>query len=170
VGRLYAIKAQTSHEGYTSIDHAEFKSKQYIDPECERMQDLRGDEQLVVEAFESDVEFQTASLTKAIIVRFEVKAASGSIKLRFPSIPWNKQLKSLHQRSLAFYELVEAALENILGTDFFVRVAAVDGVGGLDGFFPTMAPTGAIKDHLRSRKLRRERIVKEIDPLQTEGD
>lgn len=170
VQRLYAIKAQTSHEGYTSIDHAEFKSKQYIDPDCERMQDLRGDDQLVVEAFESDVEFQTASLAKAITVRFEVKAASGSIKLRFPSLPWNKQLKTLQRRSLAFYELVEAALENILGTNFFVRVAAVDGVGGLDGFFPTMAPTGALKDHLRSPKLRRERILNEIDPYQNDGE
>jgi len=170
VGRLYAIKARTSHEGYASIDHAQFKSKKYIDPDCERMQDLRGDEQLVVESFESDVEFQTGSLSKAIMVRFEVTADSGSIKLRFPSIPWNKQLKSLHQRSLAFYELVEAALENILGTDFFVRVAAVDGVGGLDLFFPTMTPTGAIKDQLRSPGLRRTHILDHIDPYGTEVD
>ncbi|MCK6502474.1 sigma 54-interacting transcriptional regulator [Myxococcota bacterium] len=161
--RLYLIKFQTKHEGYRSIEHTEFKSREAFDAECERLKELQGDPELLVEAFESEVDVHTENIAKQITVGFEVRAASGSIKLKFPSIPWDRQLLSRVDQSFAFYDLVEATLEKVLGRDFFVRAGLVEGLTQVDGVFPEWASTAPFKDRMRSPALRRSVILETLD-------
>jgi len=103
-------------------------------------------------------------------VRFEVRAATGSIKLRFPRLRWAQRLTSYSSQSYAFYDLVDATLEKILGRDFFVRAGQAEGLHRVDGLFPQWAPTGPFKDRLRTPKQRRAVLLDELDPAGFKAD
>lgn len=52
VERLYMVRfSDPSGEEYRSIDHALFQSRQYIDPNAERLQEVRADKQVKIESF-----------------------------------------------------------------------------------------------------------------------
>jgi DNA-binding NtrC family response regulator len=168
--RLNLIKFQSKKESYRSIEHTEFKSRDAFDAECERFRELRDDPELLVQAFGADVDVLTANLEKPVTIRFEVRAASGSIKLVIPRIPWRRQLQGTTDQSYAFYDLVEATLEKILGRDFFVRADNAEGLTRVDGVFPQWAPTAPFKDRLRSAKLRRTALLETLDANGLDAD
>jgi hypothetical protein len=61
--RLYKLRfSNPSGLEYRSIDHALFQSRKYIDPEAERLREIRADLQVKIEAFDSDIPVATTDL------------------------------------------------------------------------------------------------------------
>ena len=164
VDKLYAIRVHTKAKGYETIDHTEFRSRGHMDPDTERLRELRDDPDLLVESFKSEAWVRTPELSDVARIGFEVKS-SGSIALRLPArIPYRRQLSQGEDQSRVYYDLVEQAVAEILGADFYVpanEVAAVapDPQGTL---FPGQLP---ITDHmlyLRVAENRHRYIVEKL--------
>src|SRR5262249_34372924 len=113
--RLYMIRfADPSAKEYRSIDHALFQSRQYIDPDAERLKEISSDKQVKIESFDSDVVVQTDELASSIQVRFFIRGLSGSLRLRFPKVAYKTQLKTVEDQAIVFYRLANATVNAIL--------------------------------------------------------
>ena len=161
--RLYSIRGQVGAEGYETIDQTAFKSREYMDPRVGRMQDLQNDESLVVETFESEVDVKALALTGEITARFVVRAANGSIRIRFPRIPYGKKLPTVQAQSQAFYDLAERTVAAIVGQGLHT-VDTVDpaGMDDDDPEFPLFVDTGPYRRYV-GKKQGREQFFGELD-------
>lgn len=122
VDRLYMLRfADPSGEEYRSIDHALFQSRQYIDPEAERLKEIQADPKVTIESFDSDVEVQSSLLATKLRVRFFLRGLSGSLRLRFPKIRYKKEPQTPDEQARVFYRLVDTAVTAILDADYYTH-------------------------------------------------
>ncbi len=115
IEHLYAVQAQIDDAAHQTIDHTQFKSRGFIDPDCPAMLGLRTAERLLVEAFESQVKVQTPDLDEEVCLRFLLKTEAGSIRLTVPKLAFRKGLRDLSAITRAFYDLCEHAVAEIVG-------------------------------------------------------
>lgn len=115
IEHLYAVQAQIGDAAHQTIDHTQFKSRGFIDPDCAAMLGLRTAERLLVEAFESQVRLHTPDLDEEVCLRFLVKTEAGSIRLTVPKLAFRKGLRDLSAITRAFYDLCEHAVAEIVG-------------------------------------------------------
>jgi DNA-binding NtrC family response regulator len=115
--RLYSIQAQLDAEGYETIDHTRFKSRQYINPDCKRIREFRAAERLLIEAFESEVEVKTEDLQREARIRFTVRTESGNIRLMIPRLQYRPTIRDVSAHTRAFYGLCERAFAEIVGQE-----------------------------------------------------
>lgn len=122
VDRLYMLRfADPSGEEYRSIDHALFQSRQYIDPEAERLKEIQADPKVIIESFDSDVEVQSSNLAAKLRVRFFLRGLSGSLRLRFPKIRYKKEPRTPDEHAQVFYRLVDTAVTAIIDADYYTH-------------------------------------------------
>jgi len=122
IDRLYMIRfSHPSGEEYRSIDHALFQSRQYIDPETQRLQEVRADETGAIESFDSDVEVRSDDLASPIQVRFFIRGLSGSLRLRFPKTQFRTEIKAPEDQARVFYRIVGIAEKLILDADYYTK-------------------------------------------------
>lgn len=120
--RLYMIRfSDPSGKEYRSIDHALFQSKKYIKPTAERLKEIRDDERGKVESFDSDTEVQTDDLASSIRVRFFLRGLSGSLRLRFPKVPYKILRNSPEEQAVVFYRLANATVQTVLDEDYYTH-------------------------------------------------
>lgn len=160
VDRLYMIRfSDPSGEEYRSIDHALFQSRQYIDPETERMQEVQADAQVKIESFDSDVTILTDDIASPIQVRFFIRGLSGSVRLRFPKVNYKNQLKTPEEQARVFYRLVNATENSILDADYYTqqRRSLDDLKADLD-MFPDLVDLAPFREVLTNAEARKEFI------------
>ncbi len=117
---LYMVRfSDPSCAEYKSIDHALFQSRKYIDPDAERLQEVRGDRQAKIESFDSDVSVRLPALAVPAQVRFFIRGLSGSLRLRFPKLTYTSQLVMPEEQAKVFYEIVDATVGLILDDDYY---------------------------------------------------
>ncbi|MDD5727903.1 MAG: hypothetical protein PHV59_04980, partial [Victivallales bacterium] len=122
IDRLYKIKfSDPSGAGYRSIDHALFQSRQYIDPEAERLKEIKDDAEVRLESFDSDIDVIDDMLQEQIRVRFFISGMSGSLRLRIPKIQFKKEPGDLEEQTKAFYKIVDIIARSIIDADFYVQ-------------------------------------------------
>jgi DNA-binding NtrC family response regulator len=138
--RLYMIRfADPSGNEYRSIDHALFQSRQYIDPNAERLKEISTDQKVKIESFDSDVAVQTDELASSIQVRFFIRGLSGSLRLRFPKVSYKSQLKTAEDQAIVFYHLANATVNAILDDDYYThQPRTLDELSADLGMFPDM--------------------------------
>jgi len=119
---LYMVKfSDPSGEEYRSIDHAQFQSRQYIDPDAGRLQEVRGDTQVKIESFDSDISVRPKALAGSVQVRFFLRGLSGSLRLRFPKLTYKKQLATPEEQAHVFYDIVDVTVDSILDADYYAE-------------------------------------------------
>lgn len=123
--KLHSVKAQVEQHGYQSIDQTTFKSRKFIDPDCERMLDLRNDPNLIVEEFESQLTLDPPSLAKPLTVRFTIRSSSDAVSLRIPTIHYRRRFNTPQRQARAFYSLVDTIVTKVIGPTLF-QTAEVD--------------------------------------------
>lgn len=160
VDRLYMLRfADPSGEEYRSIDHALFQSRQYIDPDAERLHEIRADPQVKIESFDSDVTVCSDELASPIQVRFFIRGLSGSLRLRFPKISYRNQLTSSEEQARVFYQLVDASVRSILDSDYYTQQQrALDDLGTDLGLFPDLVDLAPFREVLTNAEARKEFI------------
>lgn len=121
--RLYMLRfADPSGEEYRSIDHALFQSRKYIDPQAERLREIRADPKVTIESFDSDVDVSAPSLAGNLQVRFFLRGLSGSLRLRFPKIRYAKEPSTPEDHARVFYQLVDTTVRTILDANYYTHV------------------------------------------------
>ena len=122
VSQLYKVRfGDPAAKEYDTIEHAEFSSRRPIDPETERLKEIRGDPQVKIESFDSDVTIRGKDLAEPVPVRFFIRGLSGSLRLRFPKINYKNQLTSEGEQVRVFYSLVDAAVSSVLDADYYAQ-------------------------------------------------
>ena len=120
--RLYMLKfSDPSGDEYRSIDHTQFQSRQYIDPQVERLKEIKKDPAVKVESFDSDIEVHADILVQAIQVRFFIRGLSGSLRLRLPKVRYKREQKTVEDQTRVFYRLVDVAVSSILDADYYTQ-------------------------------------------------
>ena len=120
VSRLYMVRfTDPSGKAYRSIDHALFQSREYIDPEAPCMQDVRADEQVKIESFDSDIEVRCSDLDAPVRVRFFIRGLSGALRLRFPRLVLKGDTRKPDKQAEAFYRIVNATRDSILDANYY---------------------------------------------------
>lgn len=156
--QLYTVKfADPSGQEYRSIDHAQFQSRQYIDPEAERFKEVRGDPKVTIESFDSDIEVPAPELATPIKVRFFLRGLSGSLRLRFPTIRYKKEVGNVEEQVRLFYRVVDICENLILDADYYARMPR--SLNELDtecGLFPDNVDLAKFREVLLSGPLRQE--------------
>lgn len=118
--RLYMLRfSDPSGKEYRSIDHALFQSRKYIDPEAERLLEVRSDTNATVESFESDTPVDTSDLAAEIRVRFTIRGLSGSLRLKFPKVVYRKPMTTPEEQVRVFYRLVDVTVSSILDDNYY---------------------------------------------------
>ncbi len=121
--RLYMLRfADPSGEEYRSIDHALFQSRQYIDPQAERLHEIQADQGVRIESFDSDIEIRTPDLQAPIQVRFFIRGLSGALRLRFPKISYKAEPKTMDEQARIFYHIVDITENSILDADYYMHL------------------------------------------------
>jgi DNA-binding NtrC family response regulator len=138
--RLFMIRfADISAKEYRSIDHALFQSRQYIDPNAERLEEIRADEKVKIESFDSDIPVLTDELASSIQVRFFIRGMSGSLRLRFPKVTYKRQVKTPEDQATVFYCLATATVNAILDDDYYThQPRSLDELSAALAMFPEM--------------------------------
>src|SRR5262249_10462217 len=138
--RLYMIRfADPSAMEYRSIDHALFQSRQYIDPNAERLKEISTDKKVKIESFDSDIPVKTDELASSILVRFFIRGSSGSLRLRFPKVTYKRELKTPEDQAIVFYHLAHATVNAILDADYYThQPRSLDELSADLGMFPEM--------------------------------
>src|SRR5262245_6723779 len=134
--RLYMIRySDPSAMEYRSIDHALFQSRQYIDPNAERLKEISTDKKVKIESFDSDIPVKTDELASSILVRFFIRGSSGSLRLRFPKVTYKRELKTPEDQAIVFYHLANA----IVDADYYThQPRSLDELSADLGMFPEM--------------------------------
>ena len=162
--KLYQIRfSEPSGEEYRSIDHALFQSRGYIDPNVPRLEEVRSDQQVKIESFESDIVLRSATLAKPIQVRFFVGGLSGSLRLRFPKIQYKKEFVTVEEHAVAFYNIVDKAVSSILDSDYYSsQRLSLDELDVNLGLFSDAVDLAPFQDALGDSEARK-RFLSEID-------
>ncbi|KAA0250329.1 MAG: sigma-54-dependent Fis family transcriptional regulator [Acidobacteria bacterium] len=152
--RLYMIRfSDPSGEEYKSIDQALFRSHKYIDPEAKRLQEVREDPGVRIEAFDSDVSLTTDDLAGPIDVRFAIRGLSGALRLKFPKISYKDLQRSPQEQTRVFYRLVDDTVETILDADYYVSqrltVEELERSAVIPDLFPDVADTAPFREVLQ---------------------
>lgn len=159
--RLYKLRfSNPSGLEYRSIDHALFQSRKYIDPEAERLREIRADLQVKIEAFDSDIPVATTDLVAAVDVRFAIQGLSGALRLRFPKVQYSAQLKTVEEHVRIFYRLVDEAVRSILDADYYARRRLSLAELEKNPQFPEFADTGPYREVLRATEAQAEYFTK----------
>ncbi|GIW78770.1 MAG: hypothetical protein KatS3mg105_0577 [Gemmatales bacterium] len=160
--RLYMIRfADPAAKEYRSIDHALFQSRQYIDPDAERLKEISSDKQVKIESFDSDIEVRTEDLTTSIQVRFFIRGTSGSLRLRFPKVAYKTQLNTIEDQALVFYRLANATVNAILDDDYYTHgPRSLDELSVDPVMFQDMVNLRPFKQVLVRKEARREFFLK----------
>jgi len=156
--RLYMLRfAGPSGEEYRSIDHALFKSRRYIDPNAERMSEIRAKPDVTIESFDSDVTIATPSVAEDLQVRFELRGLSGSLRLIFPKIRYAKEPGTPEEHAKVFYHLVDATVRAILDGDYFTHVPrSLDDLALADQMFIDMVDLAGYRDVMAASEARED--------------
>lgn len=154
--RLYMLRfSDPSGEGYRSIDHASFQSRQYIDPKAERLHEIYADPKVKIESFDSDIQVTAPELAQPMQVRFFIRGLSGSLRLRFPKIQYAKQLTTHMAKARTFYRLVDTTVRHILDAEYYTQQPrSLDELDVELGMFPDMvdlAPFRAVLSYDSAR-------------------
>ncbi|MCD6405483.1 MAG: hypothetical protein J7M19_06625 [Planctomycetes bacterium] len=154
VDRLYMLRfSDLSGEEYRSIDHALFQSRQYIDPQAERLQEVRTDAQVKIESFDSDVHVLADELASPIQVRFFIRGLSGSLRLRFPKIIFKSQLKTPEEQTCAFYRVVDVTVNSILDSDYYAQQRwSIEDLDTDLGMFPDLVDLTPFREVVRTQR------------------
>jgi DNA-binding NtrC family response regulator len=159
--RLYKLRfSNPSGLEYRSIDHALFQSRKYIDPEAERLREVRSDLQVKIEAFDSDIPVATTDLVAPVEVRFAIQGLSGALRLRFPKVQYSTQLKTVEEQVRIFYRLVDETVRLILDADYYARRRLTLAELTKDPEFPEFADTGPYREVLRVAEAQEEYFAK----------
>lgn len=158
VDHLYMVRfSDPSGEEYRSIDHALFQSRQYIDPDAGRLQEVRADSQVKIESFDSDIDVRSDALAGQVQVRFFIRGLSGSLRLRFPKLTYKSQLATPEEQARVFYDIVDATVDSILDADYYAE--HLHSLADLDtdlGMFPDMVDLSPFRDVFLNPKPRQE--------------
>ena len=155
---LYMVRfSDPSGEEYRSIDHALFQSRQYIDPDAERLQEMRADSQVKIESFDSDISIRSEALAGAIQVRFFIRGLSGSLRLRFPKLTYKSQLATPEEQARVFYQIVDVTFRSILDADYYTqRRHSLDDLDTDLGMFPDLVDLASFREVLTSAEARQQ--------------
>ncbi len=156
--RLYMIRfGEPSAAEYESIEHAMFQSRKYIDPDVERLKEIRNDTQVKIESFDSDIPVPSEELIEKISVRFFIRGLSGSLRLRFPRFRFKKQLKTDDEQARAFYRLADAAVNAILDADYYAhQPRSLDDLSTDLGMYPDVVELADFREVLLSDEARKD--------------
>jgi len=161
VDRLYMLRfSDPSGDEYRSIDHALFPSRRYIDPQAERLREIRADERATIESFDSDLEVRASELAAPIHVRFFLRGFSGSLRLRFPKISYKNEPKTPEEMASVFYHIVDVAVSEILDADYYTQQPrSLDDLDSDLGMFPDMVDLAQFREVLASSEARSEFLL-----------
>lgn len=164
IDRLYMLRfADPSGEGYRSIEHALFQSRRYIDPEAERLDEIRDDPEARIESFEADLEVVAEELASPTTVRFAIRGLSGSLRLRFPKLRYKAEAKTVEEQVRVFYRLVDVAEGMILDADYYSRLPrSLDELDVELGLFPDAVDLAQFREVLVNADARR-RFFQDLD-------
>ncbi|MFO0875667.1 MAG: sigma 54-interacting transcriptional regulator [Phycisphaerales bacterium] len=156
--RLYMLRfAGPSGDEYRSIDHALFQSRKYIDPDAERLSEIRDDAEVTIESFDSDVEISTAAIVGSPQVRFFLRGLSGSLRLRFPKIHFKKEPTTPEDQARVFYDLVATTVRKILDEDYYTHVPrSLDDLALADQMFVDMVDLAPYREVMATPDARAE--------------
>lgn len=160
IEQLYAVQAQIDDAAHQTIDHTQFKSRRFIDPDCPAMLGLRTAERILVEAFESQVKVQTLDLDEEVCIRFLLKTEPGSIRLTVPRLAFRKGLRDLSAITRAFYDLCERAVTEIVGGEA-QTVSNLD-PGSDESLFAPVADLTSFRRYLETAG-NRQRFVDDLE-------
>ncbi len=163
IDHLYMLRfSDPSGEEYRSIDHALFQSRQYIDPQAERLHEIQADTEVTIESFESDIEVRAKELALPIQVRFLIRGLSGALRLRFPKIRYKSEPKTVEEQAQVFYRLVDVTENSILDADYYTHLPrSLDELDIDLGMFPDMVDLAPFREVLTNADAR----AKFIDDL-----
>jgi hypothetical protein len=120
--KLYMLRFSTpTTKEYRSIDRARFSSRGYIDPETDRLKEIREDPTAQIESFDSDVKVKTAEMVGSVAVRFKIRGSSGALRLGFPSIVFTRQIETIEDEVRVFYDVVDTTVKVILDGDYYAH-------------------------------------------------
>lgn len=161
--RLYMLRfSGLAATEYRSIDHASFKSRQYIDPTVKRFAEVRSDAQVKIESFDSDIGVRTDDVDSSVEVRFAIRGLSGALWLRFPKISYKAQLKTGEEQTRVFYRLVDETVKSVLDADYYtsrkLSLAELEQNPG----FPQLVDTAPYREIL-SNPAARKRFFSDLD-------
>lgn len=156
--RIYMLRfAGASGEQYRSIDHAKFQSRGYIDPDAERLSEIREDHKAIIESFDSDVEISTPAVVGNLRVRFFLGGLSGSLRLRFPKIRFKKEPTTPEDQARVFYELVDTTVRTILDADYYTHAPrSLDDLALPDQMFVDAVDLSPYRDVMATSEARAE--------------
>ena len=164
VSQLYKVRfSEPAAKEYDTIEHAEFQSRRYIDPETERLKEIRDDPQVKIESFDSDVTIRGDDLAEPVQVRFFIRGLSGSLRLRFPKFNYKNQLTTEAEQVRVFYTLVDATVSSILDADYYAQQRrSLEELEKLDPnlqLFPELIDLTPFREVLTSAEARKELIA-----------
>lgn len=120
--KLYMLRFSIKgNKEYRSIDKALFRSRRYIEPDTPRFREIREDENVLIESFDSDVDVETPEMSSAVEVRFMLRGTSGALRLAFPRIAFKKQFETVEEQVRVFYNIVDTTVKVILDGDYYAR-------------------------------------------------
>ncbi len=150
VNQLHKIRFKdVSAKEYRSIDHTQFQSRKYIDPNVERLKEIREDPEVKIETFASEIMVTTPELVKPAAVRFEIQGLSGALRLRYPKMIYEKRMETIEEQARVFYGLVEETVKRILDEDYYAKEQLSLKEIERCAEFPEMAPTAPYKKVLQ---------------------
>jgi hypothetical protein len=158
INRLYVVRfSDPSGDEYRSIDHAQFQSREYIDPLAERLQEIHTDPQVKIESFDSDIEVASHDLAAPVRVRFFIRGLSGSLRLRFPTMNYRSQLKTAQEQARVAYRIVDATVNLILDADYYTQQhRSLEELDTNVGIFPDMVNLVPFREVLIEASAREE--------------
>lgn len=158
VDRLYMLRfADPSGEEYRSIDHALFQSRQYIDPQAERLKEIQADPEVRIESFDSDIEVRAEELNAPEQVRFFIRGLSGSLRLRFPKMSYKNEPKTVEEQARVFYRLVDVTENSILDADYYTHLPrSLDELDVELGLFPDNVDLAQFREVLLNATARQQ--------------
>jgi DNA-binding NtrC family response regulator len=164
VDRLYMVRfSDPAAKEYETIEHAQFQSRQPIDPETERLKEVRSDLQVKIESFDSDIEVRSEDLAEPIQVRFFLRGLSGSLRLRFPKINYKQPPQTDADQVRVFYSLVDVAVSSILDADYYTQqarsLAELEKLNPNLGLFPDLVDLTPYRNVMTSVESRKQFIA-----------
>lgn len=150
-GKLYTVRfSDPSAKEYRSIDHALFQSRRFIDPNVERFKEISSDTTVTIESFDSEIEVHSDQLVSPIDVRFMIRGLNGSLRLRYPKVPYKTHAKTPESQANIFYRLANTAVSAILDADYYTQqVRTLDELSVDLGLFPDCVDLSPFREVLR---------------------
>jgi hypothetical protein len=116
---LYQIKIDPTHQaGWGTISAADFKSKrgQYIDPNVDRMQQVRNNKDIIIQSFKSELRnHKIDRLDDFYNIKFRLLADSG-INIAIPALKMPLKTSNL-QYETVLYDFARQSYYRIVGNE-----------------------------------------------------